>query len=365
MELRNTEKIIDEIAVVYKSICDGKTDWQRALPPLSNALSESDATSKDDTSETVISATNALESLQSIKERLQSARPLMDKFHKRMQEKDPITNKPRYGAQTAIRVQSLLARYKELVLIILHETFGEILEDTNMQLKVFDDTTTPRNSSAVLETIRSLATQEEVDEQRKLQEELIRQQRAEAERLAEEQRILDDQQRREEDERRRVELEREEIARHARMVRDAELRAQREAARRDQEWVDSISNKQSIEGVKEQLKILVESTANDSKVQGNAINALYTIFSQIVSHPEEPNFRRIRRDHPKFSDDIGRHPGGREFLITAGFKVGFVDEVPSFICHEPNIETDMDGWASWFDLLKATLQVIEEQMMKT
>jgi hypothetical protein len=62
--------------------------------------------------------------------------------------------------------------------------------------------------------------------------------------------------------------------------------------------------------------------------------------------------------------DIGRHEGGREVLIAAGFTLGAIDDVPSFICKEPNIEKDLDGWSAWFDILKATLEAIEEQMQK-
>jgi hypothetical protein len=49
-------------------------------------------------------------------------------------------------------------------------------------------------------------------------------------------------------------------------------------------------------------------------------------------------------------------------LIAGGFDVGFVDEVPSFICKEPNVETDLDGWTEWYDRIKGTLQIIQEEM---
>jgi len=34
------------------------------------------------------------------------------------------------------------------------------------------------------------------------------------------------------------------------------------------------------------------------------------------------------------------------------------------VSREPDIETDMDGWSGWFDLLKETLAVVEEQVTK-
>ena len=57
-------------------------------------------------------------------------------------------------------------------------------------------------------------------------------------------------------------------------------------------------------------------------------------------------------------------PSASQVLIAAGFRAGFIDEVPSYISSEPNLETDMDRWSAWFDLLKATLEVIEEELIK-
>lgn len=112
--------------------------------------------------------------------------------------------------------------------------------------------------------------------------------------------------------------------------------------------------------MKEQLEVLKQSTANDPQAQKAALSALLQLFQQINAHPEETNFRRIRRDHEKFNQDIGRHQGGREILMAAGFELGAIDEVPCFISKEPDIEKDMDGWSAWFDLLKATLQILQE-----
>jgi len=116
--------------------------------------------------------------------------------------------------------------------------------------------------------------------------------------------------------------------------------------------------------VREQLRTLLESTSGNMEAQRGAVGALHVIFSQICSHPEEANFRRVRRDHPKFNQDIGQYPGGKEFLIAAGFQLAEIDGVPSFLSKEPNLETDMDRWSEWFDLLKATLQILDDHMKK-
>ena len=52
-----------------------------------------------------------------------------------------------------------------------------------------------------------------------------------------------------------------------------------------------------------------------------------------------------------------------EVLIAAGFVLGAIDDVPSFLSIEPNLEQDMDKWSAWFDLLKKTQEIIEEQMI--
>jgi hypothetical protein len=118
------------------------------------------------------------------------------------------------------------------------------------------------------------------------------------------------------------------------------------------------------EGVREQINCMREALKNDKAVLDVALGSLYTLFEQIVRKPEEVNFRRVRRNHPKFMEDIGRHVGGREVLIAAGFRLEKLDGVPCFFSAEPHIETDMDGWSEWFDTLKKMLAVIEEEMIK-
>jgi hypothetical protein len=113
-----------------------------------------------------------------------------------------------------------------------------------------------------------------------------------------------------------------------------------------------------------QIDRMRSSLKDDKKSLDVALGSLYILFDQIVRKPEEVNFRRIRRDHPKFMEDIGRHIGGKEVLIAAGFSLEKLDGVPSFFSKEPNIESDMDGWSDWFDGLTKTLEVIEEEMIK-
>ena len=135
----------------------------------------------------------------------------------------------------------------------------------------------------------------------------------------------------------------------------------------------------------------------------SALQSLCKIFEQINKHPEELNFRKIRKNHPAFHQDIGRHKGGIELLIAAGFRPTLVpatkdndggnssstgananpnssDEINNnqndgeereqqpliscLISKEPNLEHDMDGWMAWFDLNKATLEILRTRLHK-
>ena len=180
---------------------------------------------------------------------------------------------------------------------------------------------------------RRLQSQVEQERIRQEREERIRQE--EAERLAQEQAIL-----------------------HQRAEQLRQERLARQEA--EQTWVRSITV--SPEGVQQQIQLLKQSTADDLPAQRIALQSLYQIFQQIQAHPEEPNFRRIRRNHEQFIADVGRHKGGQEILIAAGFTLGSIDDVPCFLCIEPNLEEDMDGWSTWFDLLKATFQLLEQEI---
>lgn len=272
-------------------------------------------------------------------------------------QKDPITDTPRYGKATVARVTTMLATFDALTSAV-RTAFGE------------DDSSTSCEVVVVNEIRRVVQQQEEAARQAKL-ESAQRSAQEEAKRQAQQEQLLEQERKAEEAARLAEKKEQEEIAQRAEETRRArqeaeqarleqEQLAREEAERADREWVQSIAK--GTEGVRQQLATLRERTTLEE--YGAAMNALHTLFSQIVSHPEEVKFRRVRRDHARFHQDIGRHVGGRELLIAAGFRLGAIDEVPCFISTEPDIEKDMDGWSEWFDLLKATLEILEEELIK-
>ena len=232
-----------------------------------------------------------------------------------------------------------------------------------------------QGQAAVVPDLRLVvAQQEEAARQVALEQEEQRKKQEEEQRV-EEERQEQERQRQQEESRLAQEREEAELARRAREARavrqelerraqEENVRVREEAERFNREWMDSIPK--GPDGVREQLNKLRASTTASSgdDAYQTALTALHTLFSQIVSHPEEVKFRRIRRDHPRFRNEIGQYSGGEELLIAAGFRLGTIDDVPCFISTEPDIEKEMDAWSEWFGLLKATLELLDKEILK-
>lgn len=296
-----------------------------------------------------ISAAEALEALEQVKSLFGALDVQCAKFRKRLGETDPVTGNPRYGAKTATRVMALLDLYDALA-IGISTAYGT-------------------NDATAAAALHSLRQSVENEEGRRKQAEagardaamkeaadakLAAQKREDEERLNAMQT---------ERERIRQEAELHQQALEARQRREEEeARARAEEREADRAFQDSIPK--GPDGVRAQLTALREGCSNEPGAFDVAIGALHTLFSQMAARPEEIKFRRIRRDHSNFLQDIGRHPGGKEVFIAAGFKLETLDGVKSFFSKEPDLERDMDGWSEWFDGLKMTLQIIEEEMIK-
>ena len=358
-ELRTAEEAVASLRLAYTDLrCRSVPDiWPELAVVTGQALPADNTNQKDQ------NATAVLQALDSIRDQLRSTdlQDKMDKFQKRLNEKDPITDKPRYGEKTQQRVQQLLQSYEELD-GILRQIYGEPAISNDNDTGNSPTSTTAAAAASQLESLKQQAQREQEEQAHALRQaqEAQAQAKASAEREREAQVEAERQAAQAvQDERRR---QRELVEEEARRAMQAQRSAEAAAARADQEWQASISK--GANGVREQLQILLAATASDKATQRVAVDALHMIFSQIVARPEEVNYRRIRRNHPKFEADIGRHAGGKEILIAAGFRLGVIDEVPSYISTEPNVEKDMDGWGAWFDLHKETLAIIEETMIQ-
>ena len=290
-------------------------------------------------------------------------------------QKDPVTGKPRYGESTMVRVKSSIRLYKALELgisIAFNDPEFSNLNSSSMQqndttTKAIETTPIASNANNIISTLRvqiqqhNERIQAESQAKQSLQQresERLAQERLLAEQLAKEQQKLEEQMKR--DQERQLALQAE-MARQRRAEEEQRaIESEREA---DRQLLELVPVK-GAEGVRIQINRMRDSLKDDKKALDVALGSLYTLFDQIVRKPEEVNFRRIRRDHPKFIEDIGRHVGGREVLIAAGFRLDKLEGVPSFFSKEPHIESDMDGWSNWFDGLKKTLDIIEEEMIK-
>ena len=343
-ELSNAEKELHQIAEIYNHF---KEEYE--LPHLWNDNEFVEEQIKNGGSETPSSYSK--HDFAQIPNRLQALEKKKQKFQKKLKERDPVSGNPRYGEKTQLRVQQWLKKYGRLV---------TCCTDGGNQAPIQAETET--SLKPVFHQVKELIDNQQLQQQK---EEIERQEALEREILQKEQAIRDADERRKLEERRALEEQRrleEERFRQFEEARQEERRLRELEEQRDREWMRSIRT--GSDGVREQLRKLVQATSHDKAVQSNAITALHTIFSQIVRHPDQSNFRRIRRNHPKFNSDIGQYDGGKEFLIAAGFVTSVVDDVPSFVSKEPDLETELDKWSQWYDGLKETAGILEEALIQ-
>ena len=255
-----------------------------------------------------------------------------------------MTKKPRYGERAIARVKKIIRVHKalEFAVTAAFDTNG-VIGDIHDEIK--------RHEERLEAKAKAIETTQQLEARRKEQE------RLEADKLAEEELFKAELEKKKEAEKLA------QLAEEARLRRmEEEQRAIDEEAEADRTLLASVPVK-GADGVRMQIDRMRTALKSDKKALDIALGSLYQLFDQIVRKPEEVNFRRIRRDHPKFIEDIGQHVGGKEVLIAAGFHLVKLDDVPCFFSKEPHIESDMDGWSDWFDGLKKTLEVIEQEMM--
>jgi hypothetical protein len=260
-----------------------------------------------------------------------------------------VTKQPRYGEKTILRVKTAIRTYRALekgadVLFNDSDADPSVVSALRSQIQ--------QHTEQLNATIQARRTREQLEAKHLAKERILAMERANQQRLLEERKKRDEER----------ELARR--AEEARMRRLEEERAAVDAERGAERELLALVPTLGVDGVREQIGRMREALKNDQASLDVALGSLYTLFEQIVRKPEEVNFRRVRRNHPKFMDDIGRHVGGREVLIAAGFKLEKLDGIPVFFSPEPSIESDMDGWSEWFNTLKKTLAVIEEEMLK-
>jgi len=143
------------------------------------------------------------------------------------------------------------------------------------------------------------------------------------------------------EEARRVKAEREEREREERE------RLEREERERDAAWLASIER--TTGGLTKQISLLPPS----------ARAKLLEIYTEVHKRPENELARKVKLENAKFHEEIGQHEGGKEALVAAGWSLQKLDGEKFLVLVEPNLETDLDGWSTWFDRIKEVREILE------
>lgn len=367
MELRQTEQGLSELVHQYKSIClkslqqepsNGSNvyddvpdllDWEDVMksrqndPEVQTSTSVSKEIKEEDKTKS-ITAHELLDALNQIRSSLNDLVNKIEKFRSRLKMKDPVTKAPRYGKKTIERVENLLETY-EILQSAIDYAFGSDSDSVVEALQKIIQTEKENCDKALAKEESMRLQREKQEKEEKLKAELESNRKEEMEKL-------------------KQEKEREELSRKAEEARKRRIEKEQKAIEEEREAERSFlaSIEVGLNGVKSQLHTLKE-TCTDSEFDV-CLKSLHTVFKQISSKPEQVQFRRIRCNHPQFMDNIGKNRGGKELLIAAGFQLISLDGVKCLFNPEPDLATDMDAWSSWFDLVKGTYQILDEELNK-
>ncbi len=257
----------------------------------------------------------------------------MPRYRERLTEFDPVTKNPRYGAGMTAKVKTMLGNFDAMT-EIMEGPFPEILSGVQ---SVEEEISLAASAEAALnaESSHRIAAAAAL--------ELEEAKRQEAERIAAKRR---------EEEAQRLELSAAAEAARRRKAEQAaaELEAAERAAAEERAWVASIPV--NIDSVRKQLR----------RLPPNSRSIFHILFQQIQKHPENETFRKMKLENEKFKADFADHEGGKEVFIAAGFKLQHVDDTTLLVLREPNLESDFDGWSTWFDYIKLCATVAEQEL---
>lgn len=60
-------------------------------------------------------------------------------------------------------------------------------------------------------------------------------------------------------------------------------------------------------------------TSNDASTYTTALVTAHKLLGNIVDHPMEERYRRVKVSNPAFARRLGDVPGGRDLVLSAGF----------------------------------------------
>eukprot|EP01012_Entosiphon_sulcatum_P052535 TRINITY_DN72198_c0_g1_i1.p1 TRINITY_DN72198_c0_g1~~TRINITY_DN72198_c0_g1_i1.p1 ORF type:complete len:331 (+),score=93.42 TRINITY_DN72198_c0_g1_i1:28-1020(+) len=246
--------------------------------------------------------------------------PRMEKMKAKASEKDK--DKQTYSEAMAQKVLELVTVFEELLPEI--EKWNEKIEEDSRPY-------------------RTAKEQQEL-EQRKLEQH--RRQQEEEERLRQQQeaeevkRIAEEEARKVEEER-RLEIER--ALERQRQI-EAELFAQ-ELQRRERLAAYLAANSPD-EILLDSVKTLKAGT--NSKQFEVVLRALQGCLANVVSYPDEDQFKRIRKANPSFHEEIAQYEGAVGVLFAFGFREDYpVGGETMLVLHEPDALSNYEEWTCW------------------
>jgi len=265
------------------------------------------------------------------------------RFKRRMGEKDPITEAPRYGPQMMEKVQALLEKASSL----RDQFFGSLWPPIQAAYETLKKEEEEKKAKAE-ELARKQAEEEEIRIQQQAQEgldELIRSKR------------------KEEAEKEQMQAALAEQAQLAREAKENAQRAEEEAKQLAREAMEKelYSVPVGEQGVAQALQRLQVATSGpNSKEYKEAMKALAQMYGGMVSKPEDARFRKIRLSNQLFQSQIGQYDGGKQVFTGSGFRLIEEEEENFLFLKEPDLMSDFEGWSEWFNLLKVAKDMISD-----
>ncbi|CAN0146680.1 unnamed protein product [Ascophyllum nodosum] len=260
----------------------------------------------------------------------------VEKFRKRLNETDPVTGASRYGKSMTAKVTALAAKHEALL-----QRLPRVEAAIMAQVSQHDSRMAAVTSEGQKLEAEARLREEALSRIRKVEEE-------EEKSRAMARRSISDR-------------ERERLAAEAlRSREERQIAAEREKARlaedkerREQEARElTRSVAVGAAGVEDGLRRI------DDACGGNRSEKKAAILRNVATNPEDPRFRRIKRDNENFRRALGRFEGGIQILVSSGFrmqarttKIAFttVEEGQTvLVMYEPDLSEDMDGWSEWY-----------------
>eukprot|EP00668_Euglena_longa_P012095 GGOE01014522.1.p1 GENE.GGOE01014522.1~~GGOE01014522.1.p1 ORF type:complete len:332 (+),score=142.47 GGOE01014522.1:57-1052(+) len=260
-------------------------------------------------------------------------RPKVDKMRAKALEKDK--DKQVYGEAMVKRVLDFLAEWDPL--LPRAEEWDERIETEYA----------PHRSAQEAEAEAERRRKEQQEREARQQEEERRRRAAEeAGRQAAE--IAEQQRQRLETER----LQREAAERAAHEERERELQRRADLAT----YLECTPAPQVL---LDSVRMLERSSEGDRRRFEAVLQAVYGIMSNVISYPDEEQFKTIRKSNARFHEDVGSHPGAIGCLFAIGFRERYEENETVLELVEPCVEEDYEEWKEWFDEAMAMKAKVE------